>query len=79
MGEHSVIRKTILEALGVTEKKDDGGFKQGDNGKGGEERQDSRYTQEVKFTRMALHWVWEVRRKRNVKSYFGDEGPFQIP
>jgi len=27
MGEESVIRKTILEALGVTEKKDDGGFK----------------------------------------------------
>lgn len=27
MGEQSVIRKTILEALGVTEKKDDGGFK----------------------------------------------------
>lgn len=44
MGEQSVIRKSTLEALAVTEKKDDGVFKQGDNGKGGEERQNSRYT-----------------------------------
>lgn len=79
MGEQSVIRNTTLEALGVTEKKDDGVFEQGGNGKGGEERQDSSYTQEVKFTSMALHWVWGVRRKTNVKGYFGDEEPFQIP